>query len=93
MSKVIVYTLTVNGEIPEYVIDGGYFANDSNKVFPQQLNLVGIATDEASEKAIATKAALIEYVATFSPTIYNPELRQDQPASVFVGQWWDTHVS
>jgi hypothetical protein len=87
--KVIAYTLTENGEIPEYVTDGGYFAKDGSKPFPQNLILIGVANDDAPETAIVTKAELVQYIETYSPTIYNPELRQEEVAAVVVAKWWE----
>lgn len=50
--KVISYTLTPEGRIPDYVLDGGYFAIPNEKPAPQDWNLLGIATDEAPEAEI-----------------------------------------
>jgi hypothetical protein len=87
--KVIAYTLTASGEIPEYITDGGYFAKDGSKPFPQNLILVGVANNDAPETAISTETELANYVATYNPTIYNPELRQDETAAVVVAKWWE----
>jgi hypothetical protein len=60
--KLIKYTLTLEGTIPEHIIEGGYLAISNNNVWPQNLTLVGVATDEALEESFADKSALLTYV-------------------------------
>lgn len=91
--KVIAYILTIDGEVPAYVTDGGYFPKANGDEFPQDLTLVGVATDDASETEFVDADELADYVAIYSPTIYNPELRQDESAAVVVARWWENHVS
>lgn len=63
--KVIIYTLNKNGSIPDYVIDGGYFPNPNGKPTPQDIDLVGMATDDAPGIELSTKADILAYCATF----------------------------
>jgi hypothetical protein len=60
--KIVVYTLTNEGIIPDYVIDGGYLAWDNGGVSPQNLDLVGLATDEAPQEGFVDQNALTNYV-------------------------------
>lgn len=63
--KIIIYTLTKTGEVPSYVIDGGYFPKSNGGLAPQDLDLVGIANDDAIETQLKTKEEVVEYCATF----------------------------
>ena len=60
--KLIKYTLTPEGTIPEYVTDGGYLAFENNNAWPQNLDLVGVANDDAPQEGFADKEALLSYV-------------------------------
>lgn len=42
-----VYTLNKNGEVPDFVVDGGYFAAPNGKSSPQDWNLVGVVNVDA----------------------------------------------
>ena len=64
--KIILYTLNVNGTIPDYVSDGGYFPTASELSWPQDLALLGIADDAAVQDAIPSEIALHDYVAGIS---------------------------
>jgi hypothetical protein len=60
--KLIKYTLTPEGTIPEYVTDGGYLAFENNNAWPQNLDLVGVANDDAPQEGFADKEALLNYL-------------------------------
>ena len=60
--KLIKYTLTPEGTIPEYVTDGGYLHLDNNNAWPQNLDLVGVANDDAPQEGFADKEALLNYL-------------------------------
>jgi hypothetical protein len=60
--KLIKYTLTPEGTIPEYVTDGGYLAFENNNAWPQNLDLVGVANDDAPQEGFASKEALLAYL-------------------------------
>jgi hypothetical protein len=60
--KLIKYTLTPEGTIPEYVTDGGYLAFENNNTWPQNLDLVGVANDDAPQEGFADKEALLNYL-------------------------------
>lgn len=59
--KLIIYTLTAEGAIPEYVIDGGYLVWGSGGVSPQDYDFVGVAKDEAEQTGFASESALLTY--------------------------------
>lgn len=69
--KLITYTLTPEGEIPAYIVNGGQFAVANNLESPQDYTLVGWATNDAPEdEIIDLKNYLIEIGAE---TWTNPE--------------------
>ena len=57
----IKYVLTPQGTIPDYVVDGGYLAWANGGTSPQDLDLVGVANDSATETSFANQAALLAY--------------------------------
>jgi hypothetical protein len=57
--KLIKYTLTPEGTIPEYVVDGGYLAVANSGASPQDLDLVGVAKMMLQQEGFANKAALL----------------------------------
>jgi hypothetical protein len=59
--KMIKYVLTPQGTIPDYVVDGGYLAWANGGTSPQDLDLVGVANDSATETSFANQAALLAY--------------------------------
>lgn len=60
--KLIKYTLTPQGTVPDYVVDGGYFPVLNNKTSPQNLDLVGVALDSATEESFANEAELLTFL-------------------------------
>ena len=86
--KLIKYTLTADGTIPDYVIDGGYLAVSNDKITPQDYDLIGVATDEASEAGFATEADLLEYSQDLD--LHFTDLLTDEPIplSIVVAQIW-----
>ena len=61
--KIIKYTLTPEGTIPEYIVNGGHMPVYTSKDFPQNIDLIGIATDDAPEPGFLTKEDLLDYAA------------------------------
>lgn len=86
--KIIKYTLKADGTIPDYVIDGGYLSASNNNISPQDLDLIGIATDEASEVGFATEADLLEYAQSLDLHYTNSLTNEEIPLETVVGQVW-----
>jgi len=87
--KVVVYTLTDKGEVPSYIIDGGYFAKANELSSPQDFDLVGLASDEATELELASKAAVIDYVSSFIEGFEHPTTFEVTSVEDAVGAWCD----
>ena len=87
--KLIKYTLTADGTIPHYVIDGGYLAVSNDKITPQNWDLIGVATDEASEVGFATEADLLEYAQDLDLHFTNSLTNEPVSLEIIVGQIWD----
>ena len=60
--KLVIYNLNNDGTIPEYITDGGYFSLVNSNPSPQDLDLVGVATDSAPQNGFANETALADYV-------------------------------
>lgn len=86
--KLIKYTLRADGTIPDYVIDGGYLAVSNDKITPQDYDLIGVATDEASEAGFATEADLLEYAQGLDLHYINSLTNQEIPLEIVVEQIW-----
>lgn len=87
--KFIKYTLTAQGTIPEYVTDGGYLAVANGGASPQDLDLVGVATDDAPQTGFANKAALIAYIESKGFEFKNPITEDIITVSTFVDTFWE----
>ena len=87
--KIIKYTLKADGTIPDYVIDGGYLSASNSNTSPQDLDLVGVATDEASEVGFATEADLLEYAQDLDLHFTNSLTNEPVSLEIIVGQIWD----
>ena len=86
--KIIKYTLNADGTIPNYVIDGGYLAVSNDKITPQDWDLIGVATDEASEIGFATEAVLFEYAQGLDLHYINSLTNQEIPLEIVVKKIW-----
>jgi hypothetical protein len=86
--KLIKYTLTAEGTIPEYVTDGGYLAFDNNKAWPQNLDLIGVAIDAAPQTGFVNKAALLSYVNENNLVYKDPVTEEVIPNQTIVDGIW-----
>ena len=87
--KLIIYTLTPNGTVPDYVIDGGYLACNNNNASPQDLDLIGIATDDAEQTGFTDQAELLEYVQSKNFQFKNPLTNETITQQTMVSYIWN----
>ena len=78
--KLIKYTLTPEGTIPEYVVDGGYLAVSKGGATPQD--------DDAPQVGFANKAALTTYVESKGFEFKDPITEEIIPISNIVDNLW-----
>lgn len=57
--KLAKYTLNLDGTIPDWVEDGGYFPTESGKESPQDLILVGIVADKVEAEEVTDLEAYL----------------------------------
>ena len=86
--KIVVYTLTTEGVIPDYIIDGGYLAISNNGTSPQNLDLIGLATDQALEEGFVDQNALINYVEEKGFIFKDLRTREIISPEVIVSEIW-----
>ena len=86
--KLIKYTLNTNGTIPEYVTDGGYFAVANGETSPRDLDLVGVANDDAPHTGFANEAALLAYAQEKNLTFIDPITEEVIPLETVVSSIW-----
>lgn len=86
--KLIVYTLNADGTIPEYVIDGGYLAWSNGGVWPQDFDMIGVATDDAEQTGFANKAALTAYIESKNFEFKDSRTNEITPVSTVVNDVW-----
>ena len=84
----IKYVLTPQGTIPEYVTDGGYFAWTNSGTWPQNLDLVGVANDSATETSFANEAALLAYAQLKNFEFKEPMSDEIIPLETVVSNLW-----
>ncbi len=86
--KIVKYTLTPEGTVPDYILDGGYFACKNNNTSPQDYTIVGIATDVATEESFVNKAALLTYLQDNNFIFKNPHTKVVTPSENVVTEMW-----
>lgn len=86
--KLVIYNLNADGTIPNYITDGGYFASANNNPSPQDLDLVGVATDDAPQAAIASEAALLAYCQSKNFIFKDPITEEVIPLETVVSSIW-----
>jgi hypothetical protein len=86
--KLIKYTLNTNGTIPEYVTDGGYLAVANGGDSPRDLDLVGVANDDAPQTGFANEAALLAYAQEKNLTFTDPITEEVIPLETVVSSIW-----
>jgi len=86
--KLIIYNLNADGTIPEYVTDGGYLATSNSNPSPQDLDLVGVATDAAPQSGFADEAALLAYAQSKNFVFTDPITEEVIPLETVVSSIW-----
>ena len=72
--KVVRYTLTAQGTIPEEIEDGGYFPKANSNASPQDWDLIGVTKDGSSftgEQEFTAKSALTTYMTSIGAPFEN----------------------
>ena len=87
--KLIKYTLTAEGTIPEYVTDGGYLPVENNKAWPQNLDLIGVAIDTAPQSGFANKEDLLAYAQSKNLTFTDATNNEVVPLAIIVNDIWN----
>jgi len=86
--KLVIYNLNTDGTIPNYITDGGYLASTNNNPSPQDYDLVGVATDDAPQTAIASEAALLAYCQSKNFEFKDPITEEVIPLETVVSSIW-----
>jgi hypothetical protein len=86
--KLIKYTLNTDGTIPEYVTDGGYLAVANGGASPRDLDLIGVANDDASQTGFANEAALLAYAQSKNFEFKDPITEEIIPLETVVSSIW-----
>lgn len=59
--KLVIYTLNVDGTVPDYILNGGYLAVPNDKPSPQNYDLIGVTDDSNPRQGFESEEALLEY--------------------------------
>lgn len=86
--KLVIYNLNADGTIPEYVTDGGYLPATNSNPSPQDLDLVGVATDAAPQSGFADEAALLAYAQSKNFVFTDPITEEVIPLETVVSSIW-----
>jgi hypothetical protein len=68
-NKIIKYNLTVEGTIPTYIADGGYYPKSNSNSSPQDHDIIGATVDGSSETGLgelANQADIKSYLDTYT---------------------------
>lgn len=86
--KLVIYNLNADGTIPEYITDGGYLSLTNNNPSPQDLDLVGVATDAAPQTGFADEATLLAYAQSNNFVFTDPITEEVIPLETVVSSIW-----
>jgi hypothetical protein len=64
--KLIRYTLNIKGEIPDYVVDGGYFAKKNENRPPMDYDFIGVSKNDIGLEEY-TQITFESYIKSFKP--------------------------
>ena len=87
--KLIKYTLTEEGTIPTYIVDGGHVAITNDRPWPQNYDLIGVAIDSASEVGFQDKEELATHLENNSAIFPDPFTGQTPSTESVVNWLWD----
>ena len=91
--KVVIYTDTVDGNIPGYILDGGYFGKPNGNGAPQDWDFVGIAADGATETELASLEELTAYAETFLDAVIEDVFSGRKTLTDTLNEWWQEKVT
>jgi hypothetical protein len=86
--KLVVYTLNTDGTIPDYIKDGGYFYATNEGSWPQNIDLVGVATDDAPQEGFANIESLLTYAQEKNLVFTDSVTEEVIPLSDVVNNIW-----
>jgi hypothetical protein len=86
--KLVVYTLTAEGTIPDYIKDGGYFDVPNDGSWPQNIDLVGVATDDAPQDGFSNMESLFMYAQEKNLVFTDSVTEEVIPLSDVVNNIW-----
>lgn len=86
--KMIKYTLNADGTVPDYVLDGGYLAVANASSSPQDLDLIGVANDDAPQAGYANEAALLAYAEEKNLEFKDPITEEITPLETVISSMW-----
>ena len=87
--KLVIYTLNADGTTPDYITDGGYLPCPNDNDSPQNLDLVGVALDEALQSGFADEASLLDYADSKNFVFKVPHTEEIIPLSEVVNSIWN----
>jgi len=85
--KIVLYTLTQSGEVPNFIFDGGHFPKKNNLDSPQDYDFIGLTDDHSLESNFETKAELLDYVTSFMSDTYDFTTNKVYEIETLVNDW------
>lgn len=86
--KIVSYNLNLDGTVPDYIVDGGHLGWPNSKPFPQSLDLVGVATDQAPQSGFASEADLLSYAQAKSLSYLDTAANTIIPLEEIISSVW-----
>ena len=86
--KLVIYTLNADGTTPDYITDGGYLPCANNNDSPQNLDLVGVAINEALQNGFADEASLLAYAESKNFVFKVPHTEEITPLEDVISSIW-----
>tara|TARA_R110000823_G_scaffold312599_2_gene439378 strand:+ start:75 stop:353 length:279 start_codon:yes stop_codon:yes gene_type:complete len=87
--KIIRYTLTLDGKIPNGVIDGGYFIKYNLGKSPKDYDMIGLSFEWTGLEEYTTKLSFENYIKSFTFDYIDPVTNEITLVQDLIDGFWD----
>ena len=86
--KLIRYTLTADGKVPNEIINGGFFAKSNGNQSPQDYDLIGYSVSWTGLEEYTDKTTFENYIKSFNSDATNPDTGETSIVQDLIDNIW-----
>tara|TARA_R110000787_G_scaffold275776_1_gene384513 strand:- start:141 stop:419 length:279 start_codon:yes stop_codon:yes gene_type:complete len=90
--KIIRYTLTLDGKIPNGVIDGGYFIKYNSDESPKDYDMIGLSSEWIGLEEYTTKLLFENYIKSFISDSVDPVTNKITLVQDLIDSFWNKSI-